>query len=351
MVSLGGRLVAEIAGHHVRTLEPQFAGLAETACGNVDFVPGRWVDELGGRVGRGPAGSADGSDRPHEILPAVQRRAMADRAELGHAVSLHHATTDAVRDGLSEILVQRCRARQHRAQCRQVVVVHQRMLGQRHRHRRRDIGHGHLVVLDIGEELLEIEARHHHQPRPRMQDGVEQHRHSVDVEERHDRDDDIVGLHVLHRAGLGDVGDQVAMGEHHALGVAGRARTVGQHGQMGRWVEVDPRRCRPRIEKVCGAGVALRSVEHDQLIVGHAHRGGGLLGLGEQRANGDEHLGLRVRQLLDDVLRGEQHIDRGGRRAGAQDAVKGDRERGAVRCQQADDVTDGDAAIGQRAGE
>ena len=178
---------------------------------------GRWVDELGGRVGRGPAGSADGSDRPHQMLPAVQRRAMADGAELGHAVSLHHATTDAVGDGVAEILVQRCRARQHRAQCRQVVVVHQRMLGQRHRHRRRDIGHGHLVVLDIGEELLEIEARHHHQPRPRMQDRVEQHRHSVDVEERHDRDDDIVGLHVLHRAGLGDVGDQVAMCEHHAL--------------------------------------------------------------------------------------------------------------------------------------
>ncbi len=307
------------------------------------------IDEFGSRVGRRPTGGADGSDRPDEALAAVQRCAVADGAELGHAVPLHHATTEAVGDRVAQVLVQRCRARQHRAQCRQVVVVHQRMLGQSHRDRRRDVGDAHLVGRDVGEELLEIEAGHHHKARPRMQNGVEQHRHSVDVEERHDRDHDVVGLHVLHRAGLRDVGDQVAVGEHHALRVARRARAVGQHREVGRGIEADLRCLAARTEKIRRAGVAVDAVEHDQLVVGHAHRGGGLLGLGQQRADGDEHLGLGVRQLLDDVLRGEQHVDRGGRRTGAQDAVKGDREGGAVRRQQPDHVPDGDAAVGQRA--
>ena len=139
------------------------------------------------------------------------------------------------------------------------------------------------MVRDVAEKLLEIEAGHHHQAGPRMQDGVEQHRHSVDVEERHDRDDHVVGLHVLHRAGLGDVGDQVAMGQHHALGVAGGAGAVRQHGQVCRRVEAHLRGRRARIEKLGGVGMAVggraRPVEHHQLVVGHADRRGGLLGL------------------------------------------------------------------------
>ena len=94
-----------------------------------------------------------------------------------------------------------------------------------------------------------------------------------------------------------------------------------------------------------------RSVEHHQLVVGQADRRGGLPGLRQQRADGDQHFGLRVRQLLDDVLRGEQHVDRGGRRACAQNAVERDRERGAVGCEHAHHVADGDAALGQRPGE
>ena len=93
------------------------------------------------------------------------------------------------------------------------------------------------------------------------------------------------------------------------------------------------------------------AVEHDEVAVGQPDRCGGLFGLRQQRCDRDQHLGVRIGQLLGDVLGGEQRVDGGGRRAGAQDAVEGDRESRTVRRQQADDVADTDAAAGQRPGE
>ncbi len=51
----------------------------------------------------------------------------------------------------------------------------------------------HLWFGDVAQELAEVEARHHHQSRARMQGGVEQHRHPVDMEERQHRKDDVLG--------------------------------------------------------------------------------------------------------------------------------------------------------------
>ena len=59
----------------------------------------------------------------------------------------------------------------------------------------------HLWFWMLAEELAEVEARHDDQPRPRMQRGVEQHRHSVDVEERQHREDHVVGARSRAAAG------------------------------------------------------------------------------------------------------------------------------------------------------
>ena len=141
----------------------------------------------------------------------------------------------------------------------------------------------HLWFWMLAEELLEIEAGHDDQPRPRVQGGVEQHRHAVDVEERQDRDHHVVGLHVLHRPDLRDVGDQVAVRQHHALGVAGGAGAVGEHCQVRRRGEAHFRCGTGRFEQVGGVRMAaLRlpgAVEHHKGGVVQSDRGRRLLGL------------------------------------------------------------------------
>ena len=114
----------------------------------------------------------------------------------------------------------------------QVVVVDHRVLGERDGNRRRDERNGALVVLDIADEVPEVEARHDHQPGPCVQGGIEQHSHSVDVEERQHGEDRVVGDHAVQRPDLRDVGHEVAVCQHHALGVTGRPRAVRQHRQM-----------------------------------------------------------------------------------------------------------------------
>ena len=208
----------------------------------------------------------------------------------------------------------------------------------------------HLLIGDVPEELLEVEAGHDDQPRPRVQRGVEQHRHAVDVEEGQHRQDAVVGAHPLDGPDLCDVGGEVAVGEHHALGVGRRARAVGQAARCVAGSNVDVRAGKPGREQVGRVGVTVygvaRPVEHDHARRRSARpRRGGLEGLRQQRRDGDEHLGLRVGQLLGDVLGGEERVDGRGRGAGAQDAVERDREGRTVGGQQPDDVADADAAL------
>jgi hypothetical protein len=93
------------------------------------------------------------------------------------------------------------------------------------------------------------------------------------------------------------------------------------------------------------------SVHDHHVIGGYAHGGRGVQRLGEQHADGDQHAGARVDQLLGDVLRGEQGVDRGGGGPGPQDPVECHREGCAVGCKQPDHIADGDPTRGQRAGE
>ena len=69
----------------------------------------------------------------------------------------------------------------------------------------------------------EIELRHRDQARAGEERGVEQHRHAVDVEERQDCENLVVGADAHPRHDLADVRDQVAMGEHDPLGSTGSA--------------------------------------------------------------------------------------------------------------------------------
>ncbi len=113
-----------------------------------------------------------------------------------------------------------------------------------------------------------------------VQRRVEQHRHAVDVKERQHGEDPVVGAHALQRSDLRDVGGQVAVGEHDALGIARGARAVGQDGQVRGGVERHVRCGMRGPEQVVGVGVAVGgnagTVEHDDLGIGQPDDGGRL---------------------------------------------------------------------------
>ena len=131
---LVGRVVlAQVAEHDVRTAHPELAGLARALGGHLDLVAGLDVDELALDVGDR---EADGAAR--EVV-AVGRDHVRDRAELAHAVALLHPGAEARRrpptarpasSGAAPLIMPRT--------ARQVVLVDERMLGERDGDRRRD---------------------------------------------------------------------------------------------------------------------------------------------------------------------------------------------------------------------
>ena len=74
----------------------------------------------------------------------------------------------------------------------QVVLVDERLLGERQHDRRDDIGERDPVVLHDLQELLQVEARHRHDRRAEVQAEVHDHDHAVDVEEGQDTEHDVV---------------------------------------------------------------------------------------------------------------------------------------------------------------
>jgi hypothetical protein len=91
----------------------------------------------------------------------------ADR-RLGHAVALADGRSGhAASDGALEVCAQRRPAAGHELDRGEVVPVDERMAGQRGHHGRRDDEDGGAVLLDLGEEALQLEA------------GVGDHRRAV----------------------------------------------------------------------------------------------------------------------------------------------------------------------------
>ena len=89
------------------------------------------------------------------------------------------------------------------------------------------------LVHEQGEQLRNVEARHQQQRSSQREHRVQDDVEAVDVIERQEAESHVVGGNF---AGVGsdelkDVGHQVEVREHHALGKAGGAAGVGKRGE------------------------------------------------------------------------------------------------------------------------
>jgi hypothetical protein len=179
------------------------------------------------------------------------------------------------------------------------------------------------MALEQVEELAEVEARHHDDRRALRETEVDDDRLAVDVEERQRADKHVVLVDAVHRADLLEVGDEVAVREHHALGHTGRPARERQRGEVGAGVEVGlPRRVvagRQRLERI------------DAVDARAGHRRA-------QRLCGDHRLGVGLRELGGDLARRQQRVDRADYPAERGDRVERDRPVEAVRREQGDGV-------------
>ena len=96
-------------------------------------------------------------------------------------------------------------------------------------------------------------------------------------------------------------------------------------------------RCRvPFAEERSERWVSVRAVEHDHMIGVEAELLGSGLSSGEERGDGHEPGRAGICELIRDLLRGVEGVDRGGRRPGAEDAVEHGGERRDVRAEDPD---------------
>ena len=170
------------------------------------------------------------ADEARSISGAVVGHAVADRRQLGHPVALQHRAVQALAPSAWPSSASRGAAPEKTmSHAVDVVLVDHRVLGQGHRDRRGDVDPVDLVLRDDPQELREVELRHRHDRRPRVDALVHHAGHAVDVEERQHGEDLRRGRHVrAHRLDLQQVRDEVAVRQHHALGPPGGARGVGQ---------------------------------------------------------------------------------------------------------------------------
>ena len=183
------------------------------------------------------------------------------------------------------------------------VVPRAHLLGQlehAHEHRRHDLGVGHLVALDEGQELLRIEVLHDHRGAADPLDGHVEAQRSRVVQRRGREVHHPVAEPEQHRAQgqQGRVGAERHVGDRslHALGPAGGARRVEHVGSLAPVGQ--------RLGREAGDGflVGLVAVDHAVEHQAEPHVGrrrqdlGGLVGL---VARGHEDLGAAV---VDDVL-------------------------------------------------
>ena len=180
-----------------------------------------------------------GSDRPR-LVRAVVGRDVARSGQLGHSVNLFHVAAGTARTCGDEVAGHRRGADRHHVQAREVVVVEQVSVGQRLDDRGNDLGACHVVALDRVEEPLDLEPGHQHHARAGPQGQVERDLEPERVHERQRGEHGVAARHTMGVAHLTQAGDEVAMGQHDALGQpAGAAgtrekRRVGGTGQPGR---------------------------------------------------------------------------------------------------------------------
>ena len=227
----GGFGVLPVAAHHLRPEDQQLARLARRqllARIHVDdlllCVRHRWAD------GRG--------------LDGVQGAGVGERAGLGHAVALENGAAEALGGQIGHLPRQRRRSREDVPQRREVVLVQLRVVGQPQQRRRHHEEVAHLVLLDQLQRPVGVESGHDQAGSAADQGGVEEHHQPIDVIEGQKGEEDGVFADQPGPQHLTEVGGQVVVGEHHALGQPRRPAGVGEHRQVLLRVDVDGLRLR-----------------------------------------------------------------------------------------------------------
>jgi hypothetical protein len=219
------------------------------------------------------------------------------------------------------------------------------MLGQRQHDRRDDERARDPVVLNHAQELRQLKPRHRHDRGPALQHRVHEAHEPVDVKERQHREDAIT-LACMEQTGvLADVRDQVAVGEHHALGQPRGTAGIREGDDIVGGVDRDPGRLANRLqqrrERRRLVGLA---VHKDLLYARRLRRHGRLLKLVWHR---HQQPRTAITQLACQLAGGQQRV--GGRvdTTDRRDRVKRDRVLGQVRRVVGKHVALAKAALGQ----
>jgi hypothetical protein len=154
---------------------------------------------------------------------------------------------------------------------------------------------------------------------------------------------------VGHPEALAEVGDDIVVREHHALGKPGRPARVGQRHDVVLDVDLHRRWRGRRVEQLGERSSAVGGAEHEDLLDPRPR--GRLVGLVEERPDRDQKAGAGVLELLAQLVRRVQRIDRR-----IDPAQRGDREEdhsvlGDVRAVDGEDVALAEAPSRERGGD
>ena len=191
------------------------------------------------------------------------------------------------------------------------------------------------VLLDQPEERLKIESRQRHHCLAHREHGVEQHMKSVDVKERQHGDDGFwlvvqVGFALLY------VGDEIAVAEHNSFGQPGSAAGIRQHGHMGVQIYLGLARRLGSLGEVFARQELLVQNRPVNLCAAHDHIGDASLRSGSQgglceKSMHEDHLSVRVSQLVRQLFGCVERIDGGDSAAHCERAVNCHRILGHIR--------------------
>ena len=206
------------------------------------------------------------------------------------------------------------------------------------------------MALDQAEELIEVEARHRHDRRARLDPHVHDHLLPVDVEEREDADQHVLTGHRQRSRGLDDVGDEIPVGQHHALRQPGRPARVRQDREVGSRIDLDLGRRGSLREQVAETRLIAIAIADDDDLLDRRVGGGGASGL-EEGADGEHQPRAGVVHLVSQLARRVERVR--GRADGATPghAVEDQRVLGQVRHVDRDPVALADPSGRQRAGQ
>src|SRR5262249_59719211 len=200
----------EIALHDVRAADEKLALLPLRYGG-----PGDHVDDLHFGIGHHAAGGA-------RLHGSVRRRAQVrHRGRLRHAVALGYRTAELAAELARDVLPERGGAREDQAHGGQIGLRGQRMLDETEHDGRHEREDSDAMLRHGGKELLHVEARHHEDGATVAEPQHHDDDHAVDVEEGQHGHDGVPlaeAFPVLHAVALAEVGHEVAVGQHHALG-------------------------------------------------------------------------------------------------------------------------------------